>query len=144
MSIRRKVVLSAVAVALPLALIAVGSGAASASSKFSGNAPGTVSCSGVSGSVSFKPPLTLTGGGTSVKAKGVINACHASNPSVSITDGKFKASITSSGQGCAGLASGTSAETFTIKWKGDYAGSKAKFSRDHRCGQGQHDRDQQP
>jgi len=127
-SIRRKVVLSAVAVALPLALIAVGSGAASASSKFSGNAPGTISCSGVTGSVSFKPPLTLTSGGTSVKAKGDISGCHASNSNVSITLGKFKAAITSSGSGCAGLASGTTQETFTIKWKGDYAGSKAKFS----------------
>ncbi|HLN44038.1 MAG TPA: hypothetical protein VK215_16385 [Acidimicrobiales bacterium] len=113
---------------MPLALIAVGSGVASAGSGFSGNAPGTVSCSGVSGSVSFKPPLTLTGGGTSVKAKGVISGCHASNPSVSITDGKFKAAITSSGSGCAGLAGGTTSETFTIKWKGDFGGSKAKFT----------------
>jgi len=127
-SIRNKVVLSAIAVALPLVLISVGSGAASASSKFSGNAPGTVSCSGVSGSVSFKPPLTNVGGGTTVKAKGVISGCHASNPSVSITDGKFTASITSSGAGCAGLANGTTQETFTIKWKGDFGGSKAKFT----------------
>ncbi len=128
MSIRRKVVLSAVAVALPMALIAVGSGAASASSKFSGSAPGTVSCTGVTGTVSFKPPLKLTSGGTTVKAKGVISGCHGSNPSVSITDGKFKAAITSSGTGCAGLAGGTTSETFTIKWKGDYAGTKAKFT----------------
>ena len=102
MSIRKKVVLSAVAAALPLALIAVGSGTASASSKFSGNAPGTVSCTGVTGTVSFRPPLTLESGGTTVKAKGDISGCHASNPSVSITLGKFKAAITSSGSRCAG------------------------------------------
>ena len=129
MSIRKKVLLSAAAVALPLTLISVGGGTAFAGgTKFSGNAPGTLSCTGVSGTVKFKPPLTLTGGGTSVSAKGVLSSCHASNPAVSITDGKFKAAITSTGGGCAGLAGGTTSEVFTVKWKGDYNGTKAKFT----------------
>jgi len=130
-SIRKKVFLSAAAIALPLALISVGSSTAFAGgSKFSGNAPGTLNCSGVSGTVKFKPPLTLTTGGEAVSAKGILSNCHASNPAVSITDGKFKATITStsSTHGCAGLAGGTSSETFTVKWKGDYNGSKAKFT----------------
>jgi hypothetical protein len=129
-SIRRKVVLTAAAIALPLTLIGVvGSGTAFAGgTKFSGNAPGTLSCSGVSGTVKFKPPLKLTSGGTSVSAKGILSNCHASNSSVSITDGKFKATIASTGTGCAGLAGGTTSETFTIKWKGDFGGTKAKFT----------------
>jgi len=125
------VFLSAAAIALPLALISVGSSTAFAGgSKFSGNAPGTLSCSAVSGSVKFKPPLTLTSGGTTVSAKGILSNCHASNPAVSITDGKFKATISSTGpeHGCAGLAGGTSSEQFTVKWKGDYSGTKAKFN----------------
>ncbi len=129
MSIRKKVLLSAAAVALPLTLISVGSSTAFAGgTKFSGNAPGTLTCSGVSGSVKFKPPLKLTSGGTSISAKGVLSNCHASNPAVSITDGKFKATITGTGTGCAGLAGGTTSEVFTVKWKGDYNGTKAKFT----------------
>jgi len=130
MSTGRKFALLAVVVTMPLALIAVGSAVASASTpKFSGNAPGTISCSSITGKVSFKPPLKLTSGGTTVKAKGAFSGCHASNPAVSITLGKFKAAITSSAtQGCAGLAGGTTSETFTVKWKGDYNGTKAKFT----------------
>jgi len=130
MSIGRKVLLSGVVAVMPLALIAVAtSGPASAATKFSGNAPGTVSCSVITGKVSFKPPLKLTSGGTTIKAKGAFSACHASNPAVSITSGKFKAVIAGSAtQGCAGLAGGTNSETFTVKWKGDYNGTKAKFT----------------
>lgn len=130
MSIGRKVLLSGIVVVMPLALVAIAtSGPASASTKFSGNTPGTVSCTSITGKVSFKPPLKLTTGGTTIKAKGAFSGCHGTNPAVSITSGKFKAAITGGAtQGCAGLASGTSSETFTVKWKGDYNGTKAKFT----------------
>ncbi len=131
MSIGRKILLSGVVVVMPLALVAIAtSGPASAkTTKFSGNAPGTVSCSVITGKVSFKPPLKLTSGGTTIKAKGAFSVCHASNPSVAITSGKFKAAITGSATpGCAGLAGGTASESFTVKWKGDYNGTKAKFT----------------
>ncbi len=69
MSIRRKVLLSAAAVALPLTLIGV-AGVGPASAATAVNAPGSLTCTVMAGSVKFKPPLTLTAGGTSVSAKG--------------------------------------------------------------------------
>ena len=46
-----------------LAILSVATPASARTPKYSGAAPGTVSCS-VSAKVSFSPPLTLTGGGT--------------------------------------------------------------------------------
>ncbi len=125
---RRKVLLTAAALALPLALVGVvGTGTAFAAAAI--NAPGTVHCTSITGSVKFKPPLTLTAGGTTVTAKGAMSGCSGSGGETGVT-GKFKATITSSGpeHGCAGIASGTSSEVFTVKWKGDLHGAKAKFN----------------
>jgi len=128
-SIRRKVLLSAAAIALPLTLIGVVGGGTAFAGGSPVNAPGTVHCTSITGSVSFKPPLQLTSGGTTVKAKGVMSGCTGSAGETGLT-GKFKATISSTGpnHGCAGLAGGTSSETFTVKWKGDLNGSKAKFN----------------
>ena len=126
MSIRRKVLLSAAAVALPLTLIGV-AGVGPASAATAVNAPGSLTCTGISGSVKFKPPLTLTAGGTSVSAKGDLSGCTGTGGESGVT-GKFKATIASTGTGCAGLAGGTSEEVFTVKWKGDLNGAKAKFN----------------
>jgi len=119
--------LSAAAIALPLTLIGVvGVGAASAASAV--NAPGTVHCTSITGSVKFKPPLQLTTGGAKVTAKGVMSGCTGTGGETGLS-GKFKATIVSAGNtGCAGLAGGTTSETFTVKWKGDLNGSKAKFN----------------
>jgi len=119
--------LSAAAIALPLTLIGVvGGGTAFAGSAV--NAPGTVHCTSITGSVKFKPPLQLTTGGAKVSAKGVMSGCTGTGGETGVT-GKFKATIVSAGNtGCVGLAGGTNSETFTVKWKGDLNGSKAKFN----------------
>ncbi len=116
---------------MPLTLVGVG--VIGGGTAFAGgppvNAPGTVHCTSVTGSVKFKPPLTLTAGGTTVTAKGIFSGCTGTGGETGLT-GKFKATISSTGpnHGCAGLAGGTSSETFTVKWKGDLNGSKAKFN----------------
>lgn len=106
------------------------------SPKFSGAAPGSVTCS-VSASVSFSPPLSTTGGGTSksvIKAK--LTGCRASNPAVTITSAKAQGSFATSPYNCVTKSPTGSKPTLSVTWKGDvngvvggitYAG-KAKFT----------------
>ena len=91
--------------------------------KFSGAAPGSVSCA-ITGKVSFSPALTHTGGGTnpsSVKAK--LSSCTASNRAVTIKSAKVTGSFSKSPLSCVTLASTAASSTLTVAWKGNLAGS---------------------
>jgi hypothetical protein len=138
-SIARKLLLGACAVVVPVSLVTV-AGVGSASAKgpsFSGAAVGTVNCTGVTVKVSFSPPATLTSGGSHVAIKGKFSSCHVSNTPAGVTEtitqGKVTGTATGNGQGCLGVAEGTTApEHLTVVWKGTYTGNgfsgKATFT----------------
>jgi hypothetical protein len=87
--------------------------------KFSGPAPGQVTCS-VTAKVSFAPPLTDSGGGTATIVKGELTNCTATTPGLSITGGKLTGAFPGPATGCAALAAGDIPATVAISWKGQY------------------------
>jgi hypothetical protein len=87
--------------------------------KFSGPAPGSVTCS-ITAKVSFSPPLTNSGGGTATTVKGGLSNCTATTPGLSITSGKLSGSSPGPGTGCAELAAGNIPGTIAVGWKGQY------------------------
>ncbi len=104
--------------------------------KFSGAAPGSVSCS-VSAKVSFSPRLTDTGGGTGASAvRAKLSGCHPSNSAVTIKSAKVTGSFSSSPLSCVTLGSTSASPKLTVVWKGNLTGSaggttysgKAKFT----------------
>jgi len=126
-SIRRKVLLSVVGLAMPLSLVGIGtSGPAFASTKpppFTGDATGTVTCH-PSLSINFATPLTFANTGPDkVSLTGSLKNCVTSGGSnVEGVKGKLVGSFTATG-GCAGIIVGTnSIVSLTITWKGKSAG----------------------
>jgi hypothetical protein len=102
--------------------------AGTAGAKAGGGAPGTVSCSTVTGTVSFKPPLITPGTTKSENAsiKVTLSQCTASDGS-SPTKGVLSGHFTDSTDDCPSFFSSTSAETINakIKWKGATASEVA-------------------
>jgi YVTN family beta-propeller protein len=93
--------------------------------KFSGAAPGSVTCTW-SAKVAFSPPLTNSGGGTnpSQVTAGKLSRCVASDSAVTISKGTFTGSFASSPMECAEIVAATgAAATLTLSWKGDFNGS---------------------
>jgi streptogramin lyase len=96
--------------------------------KFSGAAPGSVTCS-VEAKIKFSPPLTESGGGTgptSVKAR--LSGCATSDGTVSIIKGKASGSFARSPYSCATLSTTGASVRLTIRWRGSYGGRGAKFT----------------
>lgn len=87
--------------------------------KFSGPAPGEVTCS-ITAKVSFSPPLTSSGGGTTTTVKGRLSNCTATTPGLSVASGKLSGSPPGPGTGCAELAAGNIPGTIAVGWKGQY------------------------
>jgi hypothetical protein len=87
--------------------------------KFSGPAPGQVTCS-LTAKVSFSPPLTDAGGGTATTVKGGLTNCTATMPGLSITSGRLTGAFPGPGTGCAALGAGDTPATIAIGWKGQY------------------------
>ncbi len=87
--------------------------------KFSGPAPGQVTCS-LTAKISFSPPLTSTGGGTATTVKGELSNCTTTTPGLSITGGKLTGTSPGAGTGCAELAAGNIPGTAAVAWKGQY------------------------
>ena len=131
---RRKLMMGVLTLALPAATIALVTSPASAKTKpvpFSGNATGSVKCSGPKLAISFSPALTTANtGADTISVKGVLKNCVTSGSNVTVKLGKITGSFQSSG-GCAGLINGTSAQvTLDVQWKGGktIAGGKATLS----------------
>src|SRR5262245_7116247 len=87
----------------------------------------TASCSTVTGTVSFKPPL-VTGGSapsTTIRIKGTLDGCHAAPPPVPsrklliLPGSTFSGELTGASNDCAALLFPVApfAGTVTIKWK---------------------------
>jgi hypothetical protein len=87
--------------------------------KFSGPAPGQVTCS-ITAKVSFSPPLTDAGAGTTTTVKGGLTNCTAKTPGLSITGGKLTGAFPGPATGCAALGAGNIPGTVAIVWKGQY------------------------
>ena len=126
---RRRLLVGALALALPFASVALLAAPAQAKGTFSGPATGTVTCTGVSLKVKFSPKLTATTGGSAIKVTGKLTSCNVSGSTDTISSGKIKGTLPGTGTGCAGLASGNpNVLPFTVKWKGTHNGGKAKFT----------------
>jgi hypothetical protein len=121
----RKVLVVAAAVAIPLGLVTATGGLAGAKAAPPINATNnTVTCTGVSGSAKFNPPLkTSEAAGnetTTIKAK--LSGCTSNATGLSVASGSvsgsFSSSHTAGTNGCASLA-GSSSESgvLTVKWK---------------------------
>jgi hypothetical protein len=95
--------------------------------KFSGPAPGQVTCS-LTAKVSFSPPLTDSGGATTMAVKGELTNCTASTPGLSITGGKLTGTFPGPATGCAALGAGDIPATVAIGWKGQYNPSDGSFA----------------
>ncbi len=92
--------------------------------KYIGAAPGVVSCSVVSAKVSFSPPLTPKGGGTSPsKVKAQLSGCSTTNAAISIKKAEATGTFAGSPISCAtGDTTGVSV-SLTITWKAKANGS---------------------
>ena len=131
MSVLRRILISALAVALPAGLVTVvtsGPAAGARTPPFTGGASGKVTCTGINVKVKFTPPLMFNTGGNSFTLSGKLTNCsNPSGPDV-ITSGKITGSSVGAGGGCTGLITGSpNPVSITIKWKGTHSGGKAKF-----------------
>jgi hypothetical protein len=122
-SIGRKLVLGCAVLALPVGMITVvGVQAASAGSP-PVTGTGTVSCTGATGLLGFKPPLTFSGSSPETASiKVTLHGCHAggtTNVTTSNFNGSGKGSLSTSTNNCTALA-GTQpvSGSVTIKWTG--------------------------
>lgn len=124
----RKLLVVATAVAMPISVIAAFGGTSGAAAVKVDATHYTVTCSGISGTVKFSPPVTTNesagSGTTSIKA--VLTGCTATptagGTAIAITSAKVSGSLTTTRtageNGCVALAGGSTATgTLTTKWK---------------------------
>jgi hypothetical protein len=112
----RKLVMGVAAVGLPLGVLStvVGTGAAFAGGSIQ---PGTLTCTAIKGTVSFKPTLTMTPQTVKTTIKITVSGCTPSGGGATPTKGTASSSSTTAGQTCTSLATGsTTPQTLTTKW----------------------------
>lgn len=119
----RKLLLVAVAAAAPIGLIAIAGSAGAGAPKINATTD-TVTCTNLSGSVKFSPPVTTSeSAGTGTTAlKASFSGCSSNAVGLTVTSGSAKGTLTStrtSGEnGCTALAGGSTASgPVTIAWK---------------------------
>ena len=119
--LNRKLMLVAVAIALPVTMMTF-SGVASA--KKTGT--GTTKCTGITGSISFKPALTTTTPfvAETTTAKITVTGCTGGTPVPTKGTVKQVLKSASGNNSCVGLQT-SSSESLTIKWKGVAASTSA-------------------
>ncbi len=120
---RRCRVLGGIVVAsLAGALAASVPAGASAPPRFSGAAPGGVTCA-VSVKVSFSPALTRTGGGTNRSVvTGTLSGCTTTNSALTLASGKITGSFASSPLNCATLSATGASSSLSVTWDGSVNG----------------------
>jgi hypothetical protein len=121
----RKLPVVVAAITMSISAIALTGGVASARTPPVNATNYTATCTGISGSLSFNPPLTIAGGAVSpetVKTKASFSGCTATptagGASVSITKASITGTITiaSSSHTCMGLSTGAATGNSTVKW----------------------------
>jgi hypothetical protein len=122
----RKLLVVAAAIAMPVSIVAVSGGMAGASNPHTA-ATDTLSCTKITGTVSFSPALTLKGytsGVTTTTVKATVTGCTAKGATTQkITSGTASGTIKSTkgkGGSCTGLTAKaiSDAGALTIKWAG--------------------------
>jgi hypothetical protein len=98
----RRIILGALAVALPVGLLSavVAPNLAAASTATTGT--GTYKCSDITGTITFSPPLTLTSSGTvteTTKIKSSSSGCTGGSPAVASSTGSQNKAATGKGLG---------------------------------------------
>jgi hypothetical protein len=109
-----------------VAILATSAPASAKAPKFSGAAPGSITCN-LSAKVSFSPPLTHTGGGTSPSTvKAGLGPCFNGfhNP-IFVKSAKVTGSFATSPLSCVTMSLTGAAANLNIKWKGTVTGTVA-------------------
>jgi len=122
--------LAAGALALPLVtVVALGSTTAGASSRTGTTGTGTVSCTKIKGTITFKPPLTNTGTATeNTTVKITVSGCTGGTPKPKKGSVKEDISTATSTNSCLSL-NNSSPETLNVKWSpASIAGTTTSFS----------------
>lgn len=120
MKFTRKILMAGSGVALMAGSVAlIGPGIASAKGAVA--ATGSITCTSISGTLKFSPPLSTSGGTTGSETttfKGKVGGCSGGSPTASGGTVSLK-NVSNNGNSCSGFATstGNSAQTFTIKWK---------------------------
>jgi hypothetical protein len=113
----RKFIVIMTAVAIPIGLSVIDVGAASAKGSPVAQ-PGKVTCNKISGTISFSPPLTLTGTATeNTTVKITVKGCSVSGGTVKPKKGTVNKDISTatSTNGCTSLGN-SMPETLTVDW----------------------------
>ncbi|MGO8871076.1 MAG: hypothetical protein ACLQPH_06685 [Acidimicrobiales bacterium] len=119
----RKLLLVAAAAAMPVGMIAATGGIASAKAPPVDATHATISCTTISGSATFVPPVTAdeSAGSASIKIKAKVSGC-TTNDGVTVVSGGATGTLTTTRtageNGCTALAGGSLATgALTTKWK---------------------------
>jgi hypothetical protein len=139
---RRKFVLGAMALALPLGMaVTMGAGSATARSNLV-TGTGLYSCSKITGTISFNPPLSNTAKIETTTVKATASGCHGTAKPAVVTAISSSTTKGTKPSSCATLVSattavkfaqtytpaGTAPSTFTGSAKGAVVGGKATFA----------------
>ena len=114
----RKALVVLTAVAVPITMITVFGGVASAK-KGGGaiNQPGTVSCNTIKGTITFNPPLTLSGSSPeNANVKITVKGCSVTGGTVKPKKGTVSGGLTSGGNNNCTSLENSQPETLTVKW----------------------------
>ncbi len=110
---RRKLILGVAALALPLGMVAT-LGAGSATANANGTGTGVYSCTKLTGTISFNPPLKLTGQIETTTVKAVASGCKGTAKPGVLTATSSSVTKGTKPSSCATLAAGaTTAVKFT-------------------------------
>jgi hypothetical protein len=118
---KSKIAMGAMALLLPVVLIGSIGVSGAWAKKAPVAQPGTLTCSTITGTLTFNPPLSATGAtsGTETTAiKVAVKGCTSGSATVKPKSGKVSTSqVTNGGNSCTGLAKpSTTAETLTTAW----------------------------
>ena len=123
MHVRRLHVATAAAVFAGAVVVAASPGLASTPPppRFSGNLPGSVSCT-LTAKIRFATPLTLSGTPASATVSGKLRGCSSTNPAVVVKSGRLSGTFTGSPLICTGPAAGAAAGSLSVTWKAEVNG----------------------
>jgi len=128
----RKIMLAGTGVALMVgSVVLVGTTLASASANAKKTGTGTVTCTTVSGKLSFNPPLATNGpttGSSTTTFKGKLSSCSGGVPTPTGAT-VSETSTSNNGWNCATFGANTAktGTTFAIKWKGPINATSVTF-----------------
>jgi hypothetical protein len=102
---RRKLLLGAIALILPIgSVISIGAGSANAHANVTGT--GTFGCSKITGTITFKPPLTLTAKTVTITSKSMSTGCKGTAKPLPTSTSSVSSSTTANAS-CTALGNGS-------------------------------------